>query len=133
MKKSVLEIYALLVCFVCVVCFAIYSGSVIYDVIKFINPEFTISTLDYNRHLNNDVFWRNGNHINYITKKEIIRPPEQELTKQRIESYQTTLYAECRNALQDLTKNTIIIVISIIFFFVHWRIARHAREANIIT
>ncbi|MGD0280142.1 MAG: hypothetical protein ABSC11_12650 [Smithella sp.] len=134
MKKSILEIYALAICFATIVCLLIFSGLAIQNAIRIIYPEFTIGSNEYNRHQNNDAFWGKGVvHTNAVTKQEITRPPEQELTNQRLESYQQTLKSERRTALQSLTNDTIVIILSIIFFIVHWRIARRARETNIST
>ncbi len=47
MKKSILEIYALAVCFAAIVCSAIALGFAIYNVIEIMNPEFTMSAHEY--------------------------------------------------------------------------------------
>ncbi|MBT9538085.1 MAG: hypothetical protein IVZ94_08130 [Nitrospirae bacterium] len=133
MKKSILEIYALAVCFATVVCFVIVSGIAIYNVIEIISPEFTLSAHEYTRHQSNDAFWKSCNNKYDTEKKEKKRPPDEELTKQRMESYQQALKSENRNAIQSLTKTVIVIILDIIFFIAHWRIARRAREANMVT
>ena len=133
MKKSILEIYALAVCFATVVCFVIAAGIATYNAIGIINPEFTLDANEYSRHQNNDAFWKNCNN-NYDTdKKENKRLPEEELTKRRIESYQQALKSERRTAFQSLTKTAIILILDFIFFVAHWRIARRTREANMLT
>jgi len=133
MKKSILEIYALAVCFAAIVCSAIALGVAIYNVIEINNPKFTISAQEYNRHQSNDSFWKGCSNVYGVGKKEEKRPPEEELTKLRLESYQQALKSERRNAFQSLTKTIIIIIIDIVFFVVHWRIARRARDASIAT
>ncbi len=133
MKKSILEIYALAVCFAAIVCSAIALGVAIYNVIEIINPEFTISAQEYNHHQSNDSFWKGCSNVYGTGKKEEKKPLEEELTKLRLESYQQALKSERRNAFQSLTKTIIIIIIDIFFFVVHWRIARRAREASIAT
>jgi hypothetical protein len=133
MKKSILEIYALAVCFATVVCFVVAAGIAIYNTIEIINPEFTLNAHEYSRHQSNDAFWKDCDN-NYDTdKKENKRPPGEELTKRRVESYQQALKSERRAAFQSLTKTVIVIILDIIFFVAHWRIARRAREANIVT
>jgi hypothetical protein len=57
-------------------------------------------------------------------------PAEDELTKRRMESYRQALQSEKRDAFQGITKAMIILLIDTVFFAVHWRIARRAREAN---
>ncbi len=58
MKKSRLELYALAVCFIIVVCFVVAIGVAIYDIVKITAPEFTLSSYEYRRHQNNAEFWR---------------------------------------------------------------------------
>jgi hypothetical protein len=129
MKKSILEIYALAVCFATIVCFVVALGVALYDVIQIANPEFTLSSYEYNRHQSNDAFWNNCSQ--YDSKdKDKKRPPEDELTKRRMEGYRQAVQSERRNAFQGITMASIIILIDIVFFVVHWRIARRARETN---
>ncbi len=127
MKKSLLEIYALAVCFATVVCFVISLGIGIYDLVQITNPEFTLSSYEFKRYQTNDAFW---NKCPSWEKrdKERTRPPEDELTKQRKESFQRALQAEQRDAFQSFTQVAIIIFISAIVFLIHWRIAKRARE-----
>ena len=47
MKKSILEIYALAVCFLALVCFVIALGLGVYDLIQIANPGFTINAYEY--------------------------------------------------------------------------------------
>jgi len=132
MKKSILEIYALAVCFATVVCFVIALGVALFDVIQIANPEFTLNSQEYNRHQSNDAFWNNCGQYD-SGKKDKKRPTGEELTKRRLESYRQVLQSERRDAFQGITKALIIIIIDIVFFLAHWRIARRAREANIAT
>ena len=56
MKKSILEIYALAVCFVALLCFVIALGIGVYDLIQITNPEFTLNAYEYERHQSNEAF-----------------------------------------------------------------------------
>lgn len=134
MKKTILEIYALAVCFATIVCFVVALGVAIYDVVQIANPEFTMNSYEYNRHQSNDAFLMNYSRGYPGQEKEKQqRPPEEELTKQRLESYQQAIKSEQRNAVQSLTTSSIILVIDVIFFLVHWQMARRARETNIVS
>ncbi len=133
MKKSILEVYALAVCFATIVCFVVALGVAIYDIIQISSPEFTLSSYEYNRHQSNDVFWERYKYGYDNRDKEMQRPPEEMLTKQRLESYHQVIKAERRDAFQSLTLSSIILVIDVIVFLVHWRVARRARETNIAT
>jgi hypothetical protein len=57
MKKSILEIYALAVCFFTVACFVVASGIALYNLIQVVNPEFSLDSQQYNQHQTNDIFW----------------------------------------------------------------------------
>lgn len=132
MKKSILEIYALAVCFATIGCFVIALGIAVFDVIQIAKPEFTLSSYEYNRHQSNDAFWNNCKQCDN-DKKDKQKPSDEELTKRRSESYRQAIQAERRDAFQGITKALIIIVIDIVFFMVHWRIARRSRETTVST
>ena len=57
-KKSLLEIYALAVCFVTVVCFVIALGIGLYDLVELAYPEFSLSSYEYERHQSDEAFMR---------------------------------------------------------------------------
>jgi len=136
MKKSIVEIYALAVCFATIGCFVIALGVAIFDVIQIANPEFTLSSHEYNRHQSNDQyieFGRNSPDQYDNDKKDKKGPSDEELTKRRLESYRQVIQAERRDAFQGITKALIIMIIGVVFFIAHWRIARRAREANTTT
>ncbi len=131
MKKSLLEIYALAVCFATIVCFVISLGVAIYSIVEIINPEFTMNSYEYKRYQSNDAYWLSRVDDYRNKEKEMQRPSEDELTKQRTEGYRLAVISEKRDGYQGLTKTGIIILINILVFFIHWRIARRARETNI--
>jgi hypothetical protein len=80
-KKSILEVYALAVCFATIVCFVVALGIALYDLVKILNPEFALSSYEYKRHQNNDEFWRSYQCSYENRGKEIQRPSEEILTK----------------------------------------------------
>ncbi len=129
MKKAILEIYALAVCFAAITCFVIAAGVGLYALIGTLNPEFTLESWQYDRHQSNDAFWSSAPPpIPFDGKGEKrVRPPEQELTRQRNESYQLVIRAERRDRMQTLVQVIIILLIDIVVFMIHWRIAKKAR------
>lgn len=120
MKKSLIEIYALAVCFVAVVCFTISLGVGIYDLIEITNPEFTLKSYQYEQHQSNEKF------IERWPKDKTI-PSDEEITRQRLQSYKLALQGERREAFQSLTSISIIIIINIVVFLIHWIIAKRTR------
>jgi hypothetical protein len=132
MKRTALEIYALTVCFFTVACFVISLGIGLYSAIQAAAPEFTLSQWTYQNHQTNDAFWQGGQGgvrsappPPYASMENKPRPPEAELTKQRLESYNRAVKGEQRSAMQTLVKALIVILIDIGVFLVHWRIVRH--------
>ena len=130
MKKTLLEIYALLICFGAVVCFSIWVGIGTYSLVGIFNPELTISSWVYERHQSNERFWKGKSDLanpflgGEKTTKALERPVEEILTKNRLESYQQALKIEIRDNKQTLLQTMIILVICILLFFAHWRLAK---------
>jgi hypothetical protein len=124
MKKTVIEIYAMAVCFVAIVCLVIVLGIGLYDLVEISNPEFTISSYEYKKHQSNESFLKGD------CGKEKETPTDKEITRQRLASFQNLIAIERRDAFQSLTVIIIIIILNIIVFFIHWRIAKRARNSE---
>ena len=60
MKRGLVEVYAMAVCFVTLVCFVIALGIGIYDLIQIVNPEFTTSSYTHDRHQSNEARFHKG-------------------------------------------------------------------------
>ena len=126
MKKSLLEIYALAICFFTVACFSITAGVAIYDVIQIADPELTVDSVYYQRHQSNDEF---TNHYCSCDEDDKRLPiAEAELTQKREQSWALTLRSEKHNGVQSLVHMLIIIFIDSIIFLIHWNIAKRARD-----
>jgi hypothetical protein len=123
MKRSLLEIYALSVCLVTLVCFVVALGVAVYDVIQILNPEFTLNARLLEKHQSNK------NFIKDWPKKKPV-PSGAKLTKLRQESYKQALRVEQREAVQSITWATIIIVLDVGLFWVHWRLARREKAPS---
>ncbi len=134
MKKPILEIYALAVCFVTLVCFVIALGIGVYDLIQIANPEFTMNAYEYQRHQSNEAFGRSPRiQLRGVAPGvpiEPTEPSEEELTSQREESYQAALRSERRQAGQSLTMIAIVLVIDVLVFLPHWLLARRRRAVS---
>ncbi len=133
MKRTVIEIYALLVCFGAMACLSINTGLVIYDVVSLVKPSLIINDYQYKNHQNNNNYWQhqlsrsNTIKINDSTlnpkknEQNIKRPLESKLTQQRLNSYQSVIEAEKRNVIKGLISELIVILVSLVLFFIHWR------------
>ncbi len=155
MKKSILEIYALAVCFVALVCFVIALGIGVYDLIQIANPVFTINAYEYDRHQSNEAFRRfpglhgmvGPRHLAFgsggTTGEVVIEPgipieptapaAKEEVTRQREESYQAALRSERRRGMQSVLRVVIILVIDVLVFVPHWFLARRIRDASMVS
>lgn len=126
-----LEIYALSVCFVTLVCFVIALGIGIYDLIQIASPAFTLNAYEYERHQSNQAFGRSPRiEMRGLAPGVSIEPTEpsaEELTQQREESYQAALRSERRRGIQSLTIVGIVMVIDLCVFGVHWLLSKRTR------
>jgi len=145
MKKTIVEIYALIICLVAVITLSINLGLSIYSGIGILNPSITLNSYQYKIHQNNDSFWEEQRYKihepikvspveNFVSKKSApkqrVKPSEKLLTEKRLASYQLELDAEQRDNLQNLIAQFIIIVISSLLLLVHWLfILRRKNEA----
>jgi len=123
MKKNLLEIYALAVCFVTVVCAVFVTGIGLYDLLEISKPEFTLASHQYQRYQSNEAFY--SSECEDGNKKKLT---EEEITKKRLAAYDTALKSEQRDAVQSLVKAFIVLVLDVLVFLFHWRLARRSRE-----
>jgi len=129
MKTNILLIYAYLVCFVTVTCGAIYTGIILYDIVQASAPEFMLSEYDKHNYRNNENFIENN--YTYSDGKKINKYEgysEEKITFIRTESYQSKIDQEKNNAIKSIIQSSIVLVIDVALFFVHWRIAKRVRE-----
>ena len=127
MKKPILEIYALAVCFFAVACFVITLGIALYDLVEIANPEFTLSTYQYERYQSNEAF-KESLHLN---KDERV-PSDEELTKRRQEGYAQAIRSERHSATQSLIQTGLIMFVDLLVFIVHWLIAKRVRQSSVV-
>ncbi len=120
MKRNIIGIYALAVCFVTVVCAVIATGIGIYDLLQIANPEFTLPSWQYERHQTNEAFFPGD--------AERVNLSEEEMTERRLASYETAIKAERRGAQQSLIKVFIVLILDALVFAVHWRLAQRSQK-----
>jgi len=129
MKKNLLEIYALAVCFFTVACFVIVLGMAVWDGLQITNPEFTLNNHLYQKYQSDEAYKQ---HLISMHRHQQDAPdiPEGEaLSKERIEGFNQALKGEARAGFQSLVKNLIILFIDFFVFAVHWFIAARARRS----
>ena len=100
MKKTIVEIYALAVCFIATASFVISLGFALWNIVEMIAPEFTLEPYRYEHHQSDA----------------------------RMQSYKLALVSERRGALQGIFQKLIVLIIAALAFAIHWRIAGRARQ-----
>lgn len=153
-----LRIYLLAVCFVAIVCGAITLGMALYGLLKIAIPEITLDTHSFNAHQSLDdfrrshfnpaktrpapLFFAGGNtahaiafdpagRVNNPAPDPDFKPvSDQELENLRQESLQRILSDHQRGALQDLIRLSMVMLVSAVMFFTHWRLARRHSGAG---
>jgi hypothetical protein len=131
MKKTVLEIYALSVCFVAVVCLVISVGVGLYSIVEIAAPQFTMRGYTYNQYQSNEAYWVScGPGIRSCGSGEKPpRPSEAELTAKREAGFLAELSSERRDGAQTLIKSAIFALLGAVAFFVHWQLAKRERAS----
>lgn len=131
MKKNILEIYALAVCFVAVIGFVVCLSTVGFSLVQIAKPDLTMNSYRYDEFQNNDVYW--AEHYRYKScpdeNKKEPRPSEEELTRQRQKDLDRVLARERHEGVQSLVQTLIVMLIDGTTFFIHWLIAKRARAS----
>ena len=130
MKKSLLEIYGLAVCFFCVACFVITLVFALYDIVQIADPDFTINRYGYDRYQSNEEYRHAPGNILGKNESDRAAMSEEEVTKFREAAYARALKDERHNGEQSLLRMVIIMFVDSIAFAVHWQIARRARQSG---
>jgi len=130
MKKGLLEIYALAVCFFTLLCFVITFGLALWNIVEITYPEFTIYSTKFECHQSDAAYKECNSSKSKYTREEnpIPFPTGKELTTEREQKYATILKSEQRSAVQGIVQKLIIMFIDIIAFAFHWKLAARARK-----
>ena len=123
-KNGLLGIYALVVCFFTLACFIVALGMAAWDVVEISAPEFTIRNYDYECHLSDEAYidCYSSDHKYTREKSPITFPEGDELTDKRKSGYAQLLRSERRGAVQGLAQKSIIMLIDLIVFIMHWKL-----------
>jgi hypothetical protein len=131
MKKTILEVYALIVCFVSLAVFVTYLGTGAYNVVRIVAPSVTLPAAEQRQYLNNEQYCE-GNEACY-TSGDQDHPqllPDDQITKMRESNHAAALKSEQMDATNFLVWVAIFIPVSLGVFAAHWQIARRSREAK---
>ena len=138
-----IRIYALAVCFAAMICLTITSGIVLYDLVQFSFPKFTMDTYQYESLQTNQAYRKN----HYVGRGAIMvnRPgfapaipnsdpsiPEmsdEEVTVLREQALRQAISNTRHNALNSLIRLAIVLLVSGVVFLFHWQLARQQESA----
>lgn len=126
MKKTILEVYALLVCLFAVIVITISSSILIHSVVGVAKPELTMSNSTYDKHLNNDQFISR----NAMLKKDAGNLTDEEITARRESAFTQELRKERRKNAQTILRSAIFAFVSSVVLLIHWKISKKSREAT---
>ena len=135
-----IRIYALAVCFVSVICVAITSGFALYNLVSLALPDLTIGPYRIQGLTSNEEF-RASQGYYYPRPAPFVAGPEgttlaidqnnplasmsdAEITALREQRLANEYRLHRLEAVQGLLREAIIILISSVLFFVHWRLAK---------
>jgi hypothetical protein len=120
--RSLVQVYALVVCFCALMCFVIALGLGIYDIIEAAAPEFTLTADRYSFSAAYQVSALNDGKEH--TKEE--------LAAAQSEQHRMAVAYQRQSALQSSIFAGIICAIDAAEFAVHWRIARRSEMRSAI-
>lgn len=127
MKKTIVEIYALAVCFITVICATITVMIALYSVIGILCPRFTLYSYQYESYQSNEQFCLK-NADKFCAKKTA-----NEITQLRETQFAAALKGERRMEAQTLVKTLIVLFICLFAFIPHWLLAKRARQKQRLT
>ena len=131
MKKSILEIYALAVCFFTVACFVVVAGMALWSAVTLAAPEFTLNGYVWNHNHSDEAYKKYlvSQHAYGIDKQSYVPPEGAALTEARKSNLADAVFAERRTAGQDLVRYFIFLLVNGIVFLAHWKLASRSRQS----
>ena len=151
MSRTLTRIYALLVCFVTVVCITITTGMALYQIVKIVAPELTMRPHQH-RYLMTDEAYRRAFYPpgvysnpelmeipeNSHTQSAVIMqtpatgqqeaPSDEQIAELRKKEWDALMENERRFSIASLIRLTIVLLVACPLFYVHWRIAQRPEE-----
>ena len=127
MKKTILLIFLSFDCMIALLIGAISLGNIAYDTLKMNNPKFYMSEYDKMTYINNEQYIIKTN-LKDNTGKLSKNYANDNITKMRKEEYSFAIESVSSEAEKSIISYTIALVLSIIIFFMHWKILKKLQE-----
>jgi len=128
MKRNVLEIYALAVCFFNVACFVIVFGIAVWNVVSIAAPQFTMNNYEWQQFQSDDTYSKQLS-MGHSCNKDYVAPTGQALTDARVKALNDALASQRHGDISSLIHNIIILLINVVVFLAHWKLASRARQS----
>jgi len=138
MNNGFFRFYILAICFSALMCGAITSGFLVFNVIKYSFPLSTMDPSKIDTYSSNERFSRSRTHpMPFVSQPLSLSPghtvvvPETSVAKELSEDELTATRLQARNSIvsshkfrarQGIILQVIIILICIILFYPHWRL-----------
>ncbi|MFH1369129.1 MAG: hypothetical protein ABII64_08385 [Elusimicrobiota bacterium] len=127
MKRKTVEIYALVVCFTAICAFMVSLGIGTYGLVKVVKPSLTINAWTYKMFQDNQSF--RDQKLHESTNKDKKPLSEEKVTAMRLSGWASELGAERRKGFQNFVQCAIFVVIAIVVFLFHWKLAKREKAA----
>jgi len=123
MNKKLLEIYGLSVCFISTACLTIFSGILLYSLVEVAFPSFMQEPVTGMRYYPTHITTTQNND-------QAVNPFIAEENTDCITATQKIPHTEySRNMIiKSIIRSLIVIFVTSLVFFIHWRLAKHARN-----
>ncbi len=127
-NNSPLEIYALVICAFSLLSLAAGTASAIYQSVRISAPNITVSSDEYRRISSNENFVEQEHDPN---KREFLQKlSDEKITAVRMAFGETALLIERRSGKQELTKDSLIMLVMLFLLAIHVRLLRRTRVTN---
>lgn len=126
MKKTLLQKYAMVVCFFTLPWTVAASACLIYGLVGVFIPTFTMSSDIYVRFQSNEEYW--GCSPSWVKcerkDKNGVVPTEDQVTAERLVSLKREIDKERMKSQQTVVQSLLVLLGATLIFVFHWRIAR---------
>ena len=122
-KKSLLEVYALSVCFAAVLVVLFNSAMSLNYAVRITNPNLTVGGYEYERSLSDDAYLRS-----WPDRKPF--PDPASVARLRAEAFDAALRAERQMGQRDLIESVTYVIAGLAAFAIHWVLAKRVRRSD---
>ena len=125
MKKTLLELYALAVCFGALAFIVVHSAEGLYDFVGIVAPTITMSRFQTRLTDSNEDYlekhWR-------LAHKDAPVPDDLTVTRLRVASAVSNVWSERSARTGQAVKHLVFVIVNLVVFWLHWRIAERQRS-----